>query len=301
MDNISLENINPIEYIVTPVSPYFICNHFISTEIHSSDAKYIRIDLDLKANDLLKNKNYNDIKNFDIIQVQVDLFDFFYDTVLPIILKNDIKVIIITSQWHWPQIQRSYKTDELLNNSNILLWVSQNPIYKNNDKYMAFPYGIIHTTLAYYVNFVRYHNVNNDKHIKILNQYSATHGHLPENHIRKKYDIFGKNSGNSMNYTDFLRNILNAEFVISTSGDRDDCYRNYECIGLNAIPVSNIDDAYRDIFGENMVYSNAEEMIDMIYNNTVNYNYKKPNRDIVTLPYWVCKINEKINALRLKV
>jgi len=50
-----------------------------------------------------------------------------------------------------------------------------------------------------------------------------------------------------------------------------------------------------------MVYSNAEEMIDMIYNNTVNYNYKKPNRDIVTLPYWVCKINEKINVLRLKL
>jgi hypothetical protein len=78
MDNNSLENINPVEYLVTPVAPYFICNHFISTEIHNtSGCKYIRMNLELKANDLIKNKNYNDIKNFEIIQIQVDLFNFF--------------------------------------------------------------------------------------------------------------------------------------------------------------------------------------------------------------------------------
>jgi hypothetical protein len=85
MDNIILENINPIEHLVTPLSSYFICNHFISTEIHNdSGIKYIGINLELKANDLIKNKNYNDIKNFEIIQIQVDLFDFFYDEILPI-------------------------------------------------------------------------------------------------------------------------------------------------------------------------------------------------------------------------
>ena len=98
--------------------------------------------LELKANDLIKNNNYNDIKNFEIIQIQVDLFNFFYDEILPIIIKNNIKVVIITSQWHLPQIQRNQKTDDLLNNSNIILWISQNPIYTNNEKYMAFPIGI---------------------------------------------------------------------------------------------------------------------------------------------------------------
>jgi hypothetical protein len=299
MDNIVLENINPIEYLVTPITPYFICNHFISTEIHSNSGnKYIYINLNLKSNDLLKNKNYNDIKNFEIIQIQVDYFDFFYNEILPIIIKNNIKVVIITSQWHLPQIQRNYKTDDLLNNSNILLWVSQNPIYTNNDKYMAFPYGIRHDKIIEYVNFIKSNNNNNIKNIKILNQYSSSPSNLPDSHIRKMFDIFGKNSGKIMNYTEFLTNILNAEFVISTSGDRDDCYRHYECIGLNAIPVSNINDGYKDIFGENMVYSNAEEMINMINNNTVNYNYKKPNRDILTISYWLCKINEKINLLK---
>ena len=300
MDNIILENINPIEYLVTPLMPYFICNHFISREINNSDCKYIGINLQLliKANDLIKNKNYNDIKNFEIIQIQVDLFDFFYDEVLPIINKNNIKVVIITSQWHLPQIHReNSKTDKLLNNSNIILWISQNPIYENNEKYMAIPYGICHHNVIDYVNFIKSNNINNSKNIKILNQYACAHNHLPNSHIRKRFDIFGKNSGKSMNYTEFLTNILNSEFVISTAGDRDDCYRHYECIGLNAIPVSNINDGYKDIFGEDMVYSNAEEMINMINTNIIKHNYKKPNRDILTIAYWVCKINQKINLL----
>ena len=46
-----------------------------------------------------------------------------------------------------------------------------------------------------------------------------------------------------------------------------------------------------------MIYSNAEEMITMINNNVVHYTYKKPNKDILTISYWVHKINEKINAL----
>jgi hypothetical protein len=36
----------------------------------------------------------------------------------------------------------------------------------------------------------------------------------------------------------------------------------------------------------------------MIDKNIVNYSYKKPNRDILTISYWVCKINEKINLLK---
>jgi hypothetical protein len=297
MDNIIISNSNPIECLITPLAPYFICNHFISTEIHNSSSKYVGIDLKLTANDLLKNKNYNDIKNFEIIQIQVDYFDFFYDEILPIIIKNNIKVAIITSQWHIPQIQRNDKTDELLNNDNIILWISQNPIYTDNEKYMAFPYGICHHNAVDYVNFIKSNNINNNKNIKILNQCSSPHGHLPDNHIRKQIDIFGKNSGEWKSYADFLTNILDAEFVISTAGDRDDCYRHYEIIGLNAIPVSNIGDEYKYIFGENMIYSNAEEMINMINNKIVNYEYKKPNKDILTISYWVCKINQKLKTL----
>jgi hypothetical protein len=296
-DEFILSNKNPIEHLITPLAPYFICKHFISTEIHSNDTrgKYIGFKIELTANDLLKNKNYDDIKNLDIIQIQVDYLDFFYDEILPFICKKNINVVIITSQWHLPQIKKSDRTDNILYNKNIILWISQNPIYTDNQKYMAFPYGLYHNNVFDYVNFIKSCNNNNNKSIKILNGHACAHNHLPDNHIRKMFDIFGKKSGESMCYIDFLKNILNSEFVISTSGDRDDCYRHYECIGLNAIPVSDIGGGYKDIFEDSMIYSNSEEMINMINNKLVNYNYKLPNRDILTISYWVFKIYQKIS------
>jgi hypothetical protein len=280
-----------IEQLVTPVTPYFICNHFIATEIHSYSNKYINMKLNIKANDLLKHHNYNNIKNNDIIQVQVDFFDFFYDKVVPFLNKQNINIILITSQWHLPQIHKNHKTDSLVNNKNIRLWISQNPIYKH-EKYMAFPYGISHHHITQYIDFINSYSTT--KTIKVLNQYSSAHQHLPPDHIRKVYDIFGKQSGKSMNYHEFLTNLSNAEFVISTSGDRDDCYRHYECIGLHAIPISNINGAYEDIFGENMIYSNAKDMIQMMNTNTVPCTYKQPDRHMLTISYWVCKINDKL-------
>lgn len=297
---INSHNLNVIEDFVTPLVPYFICNHFISTEINSNDHKYICYELSTKSNNLLKNKNYDIIQNLDIIQVQVEQFDFFHDEILPIIINKNIQVIIITSQWHLPQITRSDKTDSVLNNANILLWIAQNPIYTDNEKYMAFPYGILHHNIVDYINFIKSCHTNINKNTKILNQCSVAHWHLPNNHIRKVYDIFGINSGPKLNYGEFLNNISTSEFVISTTGDREDCYRHYECIGLNAIPVSNISKKYVDIFEDSMIYSTPEEMVDMVTNKIVNHHYKAPNRDILTTAYWVEKINEKISSLTRK-
>ena len=255
---------------------------------------------ELVANNLLKNKNYDTIHNFDIIFVQVDYFDYFYYEILPIITSKNIKIILMTGQWHLPQINKNEKTEELLKNDNIFLWISQNPIYTNNEKYMAFPYGISHHTIERYIAFIQ-SNITNKKQLKILNQRANVHPHLPDNHIRKKYDIFGKDSGDKLDYCHFLKNISMSEFVISTTGDREDCYRHYECIGLNAIPISNVTEPlYKDVFGENMIYSNANEMIDMVNNKIVNYEYQSPNKDILTIEYWKQKINERIDTLKCK-
>jgi len=290
---------NLIHEFITPLTPYLICNHFIATEICKHSKKYVNLDINvnIKANNLLKNNNYDAIKNFDIIQIQVDYFDFFYEKILPIIMKNNICIIIITSQWHLPQLHKSYKTDNCLNSDNILLWISQNPIYYNNKKYMAFPYGLLHTSLFDYIKFVKMNDNNSPKENKLINQYSSVHGHLPNNHIRKVYDIFGKNSGKPLDYNTYLKNIMTSEFVISTPGDRDDCYRHYECIGLNALPISNIKNGYMEIFEDNMVYSNPEEMVNMVSFDMINKTYKNPNRDILTLPYWSEKIIKKIYEL----
>jgi hypothetical protein len=296
-----LHSDNIIEEFVTPITPYFLCNHFISDEIHCYGYKYFYYEITVKGNDLLRNKNFHDIKHLDIIQIQVDYFDYFHDVVLPIIVSNNIQVIIITSQWHSPQIQHNEKTMNVLNNKNILLWISQNPIYANHDKYMAFPYGILHHNLKQYVDFVKSYDKTIPKNIKILNQHSGAHDHLPSNHVRKIYPIFGINSGPPLEYNDFLKNIADSEYVISTIGDREDCYRHYESIGLNAIPISNISNNYKDIFQDNMIYSNAEEMITMINTQSIESIYQPPNRDILTVRYWVEKIRERIEFCKKQI
>jgi hypothetical protein len=47
-----------------------------------------------------------------------------------------------------------------------------------------------------------------------------------------------------------------------------------------------------------MIYSNAEDMIKMIHNQVTDYDYIAPNRDMLTISYWVLKINQKINSLK---
>ena len=163
---------------------------------------------------------------------------------------------------------------------------------------MAFPYGINHYQINMYIQFVKQY-VPNEKKIKILNQRSSCHGHLPSNHIRRQYPIFGTESGPSLAYWTFLENISNSEFVISTTGDREDCYRHYESIGLDAIPISNVTSNYQDIFDKSMVYSYAEEMIDMVQSQTIKHDYIPPNKDILTIDYWLYKLHDRLDKLSL--
>jgi hypothetical protein len=129
------------------------------------------------------------------------------------------------------------------------------------------------------------------KDIKILNQKTSVHPHLPPNHIRITEPLFGRDSGPLLDFNTFLTNISRAEFVISPAGDRDDCFRHYECIGLGAVPVSNID--HQEIFGSNMICSNAEEMRRMVLENKVDYAYTAPDRDLLTTRYWVDKLKKR--------
>jgi len=280
------------EYIVTPIAPYIICDHFISTEIVRWNPKYLPgiEHIQLKGNDLLKNKNYDTIKEGDIIQVQVDLFGFFMNDILPHI---NTKIILITAQNHLPQLKKSSITDDCLNNDKIILWISQNPIYHKNDRYLAFPYGLRAPTVNTYMNNIQ-NIVSENKTHSVYNSPITIHPHLTKDHIRR-HPFFSSNTIH-VPQLEYLSNIANSKFVISTAGDRGDCFRHYECIGLNAIPISNICNGYTEIFKTDMIYSNIDNMIDIVNDNII-LGYHKPNRDILTIQYWINNINVRLSKL----
>ena len=194
-EDILLSDKPPLTYLVTPISSYFMCDHFISTEVDPLSPTFIGINLKLSANNIGIHKNFDTIQNMDIIQVQVDHLSYFQDKVLPFLYHKNIKVILFTTQVLLPQIQRNERTDALLNHPSIHLWISQNPIYQHK-KYMAFPYGIHHLDIE---NYVRHYTFS-EKQRTILNQHAALHPHLPENHVRRFYDVFGKGTGEKLPY-----------------------------------------------------------------------------------------------------
>lgn len=296
------DNVNSLYAIINPLSPYFICDHYVSTEIFPGKPKsdYWKNENArkfIKGNNLLENKNYSQVNKYDIIQCQVDHLNNFIDNILP---KIEQQFILITSQCHLPQITKTdhgKSCDEIFRNKKIILWISQNPIFKNKNKYMAFPYGINPNSVIEYHKFIKKHN-KIVKNIHVSNLKQAVHKHLKKNHIRKKYDILGTNSGPRLKYDEYLKIILSSEFLISTAGDRDDCYRHYEAIGLETIPISNINKNYYDIFGESMYITDEENVYKIAKSKKCDKKYLKPNKNIIYLDYWKKKIDDRIQKIK---
>lgn len=306
--SLNIDNNDAIKHIVTPLTPYFLCKYFYSKELLHAESKgkswqegydFVGYNtdsiIDQSKNIYLHNNIIDKIKENDIIQVQVNLFESFINNILPNI---NFKIIIFTSQYHLPQLHKNELTENLINNDKVTLWISQNPIYINHDKYMAFPYGIQHQSVSNYMKFLKkYNNQILDKNTKTnmcFNSPSSVWNHLPQNHIRR-HPRFSKldscHKSRKLDHEVYLKSILKSKFTISTGGDRDDCYRHYECIGLNSIPISNI--SYKEIFDNNMITLDVNDILKVIDNEKV-FDYHPPNRDIITIEYWRNKMSLRL-------
>jgi len=263
---------NLLRNIINPFSPYFICDYCISHE-----SKIIEIHL----KNILKSKELPNFQENDIIQCQVDLLDHFIDKILPNIQTN---IILITSQRELPQIHQSKKTDELLNHPKISLWISQNPIYPESDKYHPFPYGVDHKRIH---TFYKKLFEKNKKEIN-LNHLYCSNTHLS----REKLP-----NGPKYNLDEYYDQVKKSNFLISPIGDRDDCYRHYECIAFETIPISNISENYKSIFGDNMLYKNINKIKRIIETNKIKVPYTPPNKNLICLSYYVNIINQKLKNL----
>jgi len=271
---------NLLQHIITPFTPYYLCKHYIGNE-----AKMNNIPIPSGLNDLLQSNNMSLICDYDIIYVEVNYFSKFINDYLPKLTK---KIILMTGQWHKPQIINTKETDDILANPQILLWVSQNPIYMNNPKYMAITYGIRHDNLTIFSNAIL-KNKNISKTIDIVNLPIANY----TNPCRSKLPVLKPISAES-----FYETIAISKFVISPIGDRDDCYRHCECIGLGAVPVSNVGILYRELFTDSMLYYDIDTIADIARTNKINESYHVPNKDLICLNYYRDAIMQRVFLLK---
>jgi hypothetical protein len=262
-------------HIINPFSLYHLCDHYVGDEIHR-----FGIPIAETKNDLFITKNLSSIKDFDIVHVEVSWFEYFVSEILD---KINANIILTTGQWHLPQIHASPLTEKILRHPRILLWISQNPIYPNSEKYMAFPYGIEYESLeAYTKALLSFHGHKKTTEFSHLPLSQYTHA------CRQKLPDMPR-----LSHEDFYERIADSKFIPSPIGDRHDTYRHYEAIGLGAIPMSNVDPLYRSIFGDSMYYCDIKEMLQ----GKAPCEYVEPNRDLVCFHYHKDLVLKKIKTL----
>jgi len=265
-----------LSQLINPYSGYVLCHYYLSTEVQ-------RVDIDITGKtDLRSINDYSKITNGSVIMVQNNFVEHFVHHILPYLRE---KVILITGQWMLPALQAGPLSRQILNHKLIVKWFSQNPRieYVNEKKYFPFPYGFKDISLLPYYAFLL-KNHDDLKVVRFSHLFCSIHKHLPVNHIRKMYPAVC--SGEKLPYNSFLNKVAQTSFLLSPVGDRDDCYRHWEAIGLNAVPVSNVGAQYKTLFGNNMMYLNRSTMIKLVESGDVEGPYYQTNRDLITLDYW---------------
>lgn len=275
--NLKINNLN-VDYIlkniINPFTPYYISDFYYGNEL-----KVFKMP-DTKSIDLFNMDNIKKIKNNNIIFVQVKFFEEFFNKILPLIKCN---FILITGQTHRGKpLKKNESAKALLNDNRLIKWFSQNPIFEN-EKYLPFPYGINNGVSLnnkpkekQIINYAKILIKNYEKNLNIINL------NLRITHPCRK--IFKEEP--RLELYDFYKKMAKAKFILSPIGDRDDCYRHWEAIGLGTIPISNVNDLHKKLFKKNMIYeSNPNKMLEM-YNMQKNLEYKCPNKDLICVDYW---------------
>ena len=171
-----------------------MCDHYYKPE-HPLPERGV-----INKNDLLINKDLAQIKDYDIVHCGIDYLSIFLNEILD---KIDKKIILTTGQVQNPTPNEL--TDKILEHKNVLLWVSQNPIYDNSDKYLAFPFGLNIDSVYAYATFLYYCKIEEKPNNLI---------HLPLNYTtnpcRLKLPIIPRISS-----TQFWIEIVQAKFILS--------------------------------------------------------------------------------------
>lgn len=230
----SRSNHTLLELIVNPFLPIFLCDyHFGVTDLPRTPVRIVSLDP----------FNLHTISRHDIVCCQWDALATFSKNILPSLPRP---IILFTHKWNLPQVELSELSNKILSDPMIAHWISQNPIYGNNEKYGGFPYGIREANLEAYAESLLLNNdtVKNTtiEHLKV----SVTH---PSRSVLPQRP--------SMSLKPYYERIMSSQFLVSSRGDRPDTYRHWEALGLGTIPVANIEEAYfSQLFGSFTLYVN---------------------------------------------
>ncbi|KAL7528795.1 hypothetical protein ACHAXR_002643 [Thalassiosira sp. AJA248-18] len=218
--------------------------------------------------------------------VPITALDQFVDKMLDWILTD----IVVISSRDWITVGASNLTiQKLLNNTNVLLWFCTNlPVYggpnPHHPKISPWPFGLREIGARGTIAHEAYKKVyteqrNKSNSTKSMSIYA---GPLSTKDGRRS------NIPNSPKLPpeDFFIKMATANYILSPNGDRPDCYRHYEAIGLGTVPITQLDPIlYRHLADGPAIFNNSDWNLQSLESKLDPHPVV--NRDLVLEDYWM--------------
>ena len=265
--------------IITPFSPWFLCDYFIGDEFQRTLGVPSQFQLDIQ-----EALDCTHLPSMIVLFVQVNKFDSFASNCLDNLTSP---IILITGQWHLPALKAS-KTKFLLTHPLIYHWFAQNPVHVH-PKLTGLPYGIRHDNLQTLSRMIS--EVSPLKETTVLNLPMAlTH---PE---RAPFVVKNASKeGSKEELRVFYEKMRRSKYIISPMGDRPEAYRHWEAISFLTVPICNCPEELKQVFGTRMLFANQTAMLNWL-NGTADLSHvegsRKLNQDILTNGIWAKQIKQ---------
>lgn len=99
----------------------------------------------------------------------------------------------------------------------------------------------------------------------------------------------------SLTPQEYYAEMSRTKFILSPPGDRPDCFRHWEALGLGAIPISSINQShYMPLFGRSMKFvPSIADMLPLLNDSSdMDLSYQEPNRHFVFSTYWASQVRQ---------
>ncbi|CAB9497878.1 expressed unknown protein [Seminavis robusta] len=229
----------------------------------------------------------------DTIYVQfIDLADFVQKFLVHNTRAKDL--VLITGQRYNRFAQRNsrregyYTSTTISSNPNVLHWFSHNTDrvgFCNKGctvPLSPFPYGLREESAVRHYQPVFLERIQNPQKNKTI--YA---GHLGDSgKLRSKANITGTNTA-KLPESEYYQKMADYRYIVSPNGDRPECYRHYEAIGLGTKPITQLSPTVHSHLNGAVVYDNQNWDLEYLEKTLPMDDVHPVDRHLVFEEYWM--------------
>lgn len=272
--------------------------------LHSADCLEERPFKRLPADPAVANHHLG--KWGDTVYVPFTRVEHFVTNLLPGINKP---IVVLSGQWYLVNALKDGTIQRLLDHSSVVAWFCQNlDVYAANftrhPKVFPFPYGSFDAPFRHLytkrLQFLEYATAARQQqrttvvglHLGYFGGTSADRAGIPK----------GPKKQPTMEYYESL---ASSRYIFSPNGDRPECYRHFEAIGLGAIAITQMNPwTYRHLTGS-VIFNNSDWNVTRWNTTTTTAMLlteddgavvpKAPIRDMIYQDYWKGYVEQQVN------